>query len=717
MSDAAGYAYPEVVRFEIPQQDITAYRRAASFLNAGAYDVLSVQHEYGIFGGDAGRYLLTLLREVRLPIVTTLHTVLREPSPSQRAVLAEILELSERVIVMSGRAVGILAKEYGVGPEKIDLVPHGIPDFNPMTGNVLRELLNIPGPMLLTFGLLSPGKGIEYVIRAMPEIVDNNPNVSYVVLGATHPHVMARSGESYRNSLQELAQSLGVTKNVRFINEFVTTAELTAYLGAADIYISPYIDRNQITSGTLAYAVGAGKCVISTPYPYAEELLANGRGIIVPFSSPSAISEAVIRIQSQPEESKEMARRAAVYGATMQWPEVARRTSETFDQAARQGPFSYEAHGSPHRLPSRVPVLSFNHLRALTNDIGIFQHATFTVPNRSEGYCVDDNARALMLTAYLADDRPLTAELSHAQAVYLAFVCDAMNPENGRFRNFMDYSHRWLEEAGSQDSHGRSLWALGTLVSRSPIDSHRRAACRIFEMGCQSVYETTSPRTWGYTILGAHELLQTYPDHKQAMELRDSLSDRLLHQYQAFSSHRWQWFEHSLSYANARLPQSLIVAGRARGNQRMVNAGLEALTWLADQQTADSGVFAPIGTNSYFSEQRTTQPSASPPNREALFDQQPLEAWASVSAYLTAYEATSDPIWLKEADRAYGWFLGDNMLGLPLYDAVSGGCRDGLHQDRPNENQGAESTLAFLCASLEMREAARVAVSSNAIAL
>lgn len=711
MSDAAEYAYPEVVRQEIPQQDIDSYKRAAALLNDEAYDVLSVQHEYGIFGGDTGRFLLTLLRETRIPIVTTLHTVLPEPSLSQRTVLAEVLELSERVIVMSGRAVAILAKEYGIGPEKIDMVPHGIPDFNPATGGVLRELLDIPGPMLLTFGLLSPGKGIEYVIRAMPAIVAHNPDVSYVVLGATHPHVKAASGETYRESLEQLAETLGVADNVRFVNQFVTTAELTAYLGAADIYISPYIDRNQITSGTLAYAVGAGKCVISTPYLYAEELLADGRGLVVPFRDPAAIAEAVSNIQENPENSREMARRAAVFGATMKWPEVARHTMESFYQAARQGPVRVEV-GTSNRLRSKIPALSFKHVLALTDDTGIIQHATFTVPNRSEGYCVDDNARALILTAYLADDRPLTAELARSQAMYLAFVCDSFNPANGRFRNFMDYGRRWLEEAGSEDSHGRTLWALGTVIGRCPIDGYRKVACRVFEDGCDAVAATTSPRTWAYAVLAAQEVLRTCPVHERALALLSTSGHRLLRQYRAYSSDQWRWFEDTLTYGNARLSQALIVAGRACRNQSMLNAGIESLAWLAEQQTADLGVFAQIGTNRYFAEQKTSAPV-----RSAMFDQQPLEAWDSVSAYLAAFEATSDASWLKKADRAYGWFLGDNMLGVPVYDPLSGGCQDGLHLDRPNENQGAESTLAFLCASLEMRQADGVALAPRVLAL
>ena len=712
MSDGDRCDYPNVVRKEIQQQDVGAYARAIAWINDNSYDVLSVQHEYGIFGGESGRFLLNLLRESQVPIVTTLHTVLRNPSPSQRSILAEIIDLSARLIVMSDRAVEILNKEYAIQPEKLDVVPHGIPEFNPKMGGVLRGLLNISGPMILTFGLISPGKGIEDVIHAMPTIVASNPDAVYVLLGATHPHVKAKSGESYRQSLEALVESLGMTDHVRFVNEFVTIDELTAYLGAADIYISPYLDREQITSGTLAYAIGAGKCVISTPYPYAEELLSDGRGLLVPFGSPTAIAEAVSRISENLEESKKMADLASSYGAGMRWSEVARQTMDIFCQAASQRASVPGSTASKVQIRSNIPNIRFDHVLEMSSDTGIYQHATYTVPNRAEGYCVDDNARALILTAYVAEDQSLPRELARAQGQYLAFVCDALNPTNGRFRNFMDFSHTWLELAGSEDSHGRALWSLGTVVGRCTNESYRKVAYSVFVRASTAVANTTSPRTWAYSVLGAQEILQNNPLNEMAIRLRDSSSDRLLSQYLACRTEGWKWFEEKLTYGNARLCQALILAGKSRGNPRMASAGLESLTWLAERQTSHSGVFSPIGTESYFSKQ-----SESLHLEPSTFDQQPLEAWASVSAYLTAYDVTSDPHWLKEADKAYGWFLGDNMPGIPLYDSLSGGCRDGLHADRPNENQGAESTLAFLCASLEMKHLAGLSLSQKALAL
>ena len=712
MTDGGQYDYPAFVKNEIQQHDFSAYRRVSSWINANNYDVLSIQHEFGIFGGESGRYVLDLMRQCQIPIITTLHTVLRNPSASQRQVLSEIISLSTRLIVMSDRAISILRDAFGVDEAKVDVVPHGIPEFNPKMGGVLRGLLEIPGPMILTFGLISPGKGIEDVINAMPRVVAECPGAAYVLLGATHPHVKASSGESYRESLEALANSLDMGNHVRFVNEFVTIDELTAYLGAADVYVSPYLDREQITSGTLAYAVGAGKCVISTPYPYAAELLSNGRGILVPFGSPTAIADAVCHIQQNLDESIAMAKLALAYGTKMRWPEVACQTIEIFEQSAKQRIACPIRSDSNIQIRSRIPSLNLEHVFEMSSDTGIYQHATYTVPNRAEGYCVDDNARALILTAYLGEIQSLTPQLARAQGQYLAFVCHALNSANGRFRNFMDFGHQWLEEAGSEDSHGRALWSLGTVIGRCKNDAFRKAAYAIFKDGADAVALTTSPRTWAYSILAASELLKTCPFDAMALRILATVSDRLMSQYLACKSENWLWFEENLTYANARLSQALIVAGQARENHRMIHAGIESLTWLAAQQSSESGLFSPIGTECYFTKQHALMHVGS-----TTFDQQPLEAWASISAYITAFHVTTDPNWLSEADRAYSWFLGDNMLGVPLYDQLSGGCRDGLHADRTNENQGAESTLAFLCASLEMKQVVGLSYAQKALAL
>jgi len=698
MNDLADYAYPPCVRRQICADDYGAYRPAADFLNRGDYEVLSVQHEYGIFGGEAGAYLLTLLREVKMPIVTTLHTVLREPTPAQRAVTNELLQLSERVVVMSHLAVEILTSQYGLGEESIDMIPHGIPDFTKSGPSHVKEDLGIHGPMIFTFGLLSPDKGIQYAIEAMPQILAEAPDAVYVVLGATHPNIRAISGETYRDSLASLAERLGVRKSIRFIDRFVTRQELVEYLAAADIYITPYLNPEQITSGTLAYALGAGKAVISTPYLYAKELLADGRGIIVPFRDAVGISASILKLQSQDGLSQQMALSAASFSSKTLWPEIGKRYQDTFAKALA---------GSASKLRMltdlrfhtwtdfTLPVLSTDHLSAMTDDTGMLQHATFTIPHRLHGYCVDDNARALLLTSYLEGDRVLSPHLLCMQGRYLAFVCDSFNPDNGRFRNFMSYSRQWLEDQGSDDSHARTLWSLAAVAHRSSSPGYRSIAHSFFRQGSPAVYAMNSPRSWAYAVLASDEFLHAVPNDRKAYALRDQMAHRLWREYQICRTDDWRWFEDVVSYANARMSQALIVAGQWAGNHGMLEAGLESLAWLMDHQTGPNGLFTPIGSNGFW---KRGQP-------KAQHDQQPLEAWASISACISAARATGSDTWITEAQVAFNWYLGGNELGEPLYDHLTGGCRDALHADRLNENQGAESTLSFLCSLTEIETA------------
>jgi glycosyltransferase involved in cell wall biosynthesis len=699
VSDSDEYVYPERVCCEIAEGDRLSYGLAADYINRYGYDLLSIQHEYGIFGGEAGSYLMNLVRQANMPIVTTLHTVLREPSPEQRLVMDELLQFSERVVVMSQKAVGFLKDVHGVPHDKIDLIPHGIPNIPISAGQELRKELNITGPMILTFGLLSPDKGIQYVIEAMPKIVREHPGATYIVVGATHPNVRASAGEVYREGLAGLAKDLGVESNVRFLDRFVTSEELVQYLAAMDIYVTPYLNPHQITSGTLAYSIGAGKAVISTPYWYAEELLADGRGVLVPFRDSEAIADAVLSIQRSPEVRQQMGRKAAEYGRKMLWPDVAKRYLATFarakfDSAARLRELVQVPLTADHSVDV-MPELKLDHLFDLSDDTGILQHASFTVPVRAEGYCVDDNARALLLTALLDQEAPLPRDVALLQSRYLGFVTDAYNPATGRFRNFLSYRREWLEESGSEDSQGRSLWALGAIANRCRDRNRREVAKALFELAVPEILETTSPRTWAYGVLAADEYLVSFPHQSAVHAFKETLAGRILRLFETNQGEDWPWCEQSLSYANARIPQALIVAGEGSVSHAMVEKGLESLTWLMGVQTAADGVFAPIGTNGFLVRD----------GERAEFDQQPVEAAASVSACLSAHRVTGSLLWIEEARRAFRWFLGDNQLGQPLYDRTTGGCHDGLHSKRVNGNQGAESTLSYLCAFVEMRGA------------
>jgi glycosyltransferase involved in cell wall biosynthesis len=691
----AGYAYPPRVRFELTEKDIESYLRAADFLNINNVDLVCVQFEYGIFGGKTGSHILSLLRELRMPIVTTLHTILKNPDPDQRRVLEEVAALSDRLIVMSERGLEYLKNIYNVSQKKIDLIPHGIPDVPFVDPSFNKDLFGVEGKtVLLSFGLLSSSKGIETVISAMPEIVARYPDCVYMVVGATHPHVIKNEGETYRLSLQWLAQQKGVESNVIFYNRFVTIEELIEFIGAADIYITPYLNEAQITSGTLAYTLGAGKAVISTPYWYAQEMLSDGRGMLFPFRDHKALAEQVINLLDNEAERHAMRKRAYMFGRAMVWSAVAQRYMESFERA-RVERRSYIPPGFTARAldkyPGELPPLKLDHLDHMTDDTGILQHSLFTVSNYSHGYTTDDNARALLVSALL--DELGNNEGLRLSSRYLAFIGYAFNEQTGRFRNFMDYQRSWLEEKGSDDSHGRALWALGTVLNRCNIPAQNGLAAWLFEHTLPAILLTTSPRAWAFALIGIHEYSQKFAGDRRASQVRDELAGRLLVLYQSNHSEEWRWYEKELSYCNAALPHALLICGKSIPNRAMTDAGLESLNWLVDLQRADAGHFVPIGSNGFYQKG----------GERARFDQQPVEAQAMVSACLEAYRITDDKRWNKEARRAFEWFLGRNDLNLSVYDPTTGGCRDGLHSDRLNENQGAESTLAFLQSLLELR--------------
>ncbi len=690
-----GYKYPSRVRFEMLEKDLDSYRRAADFLNFNKTEVLCVQHEFGIYGGPAGSHLLALLKEVRMPVVTTLHTILQEPNPAQRKVMEELIFRSDRLVVMARKGADILREIYAVPDAMVDVIPHGIPDLPFADSDAFKVQFGLEGRMvLLTFGLLGPGKGIEYVIEALPEIVRRHPKAVYVVLGATHPHLVAREGESYRLRLERLAEDRGVKDHVIFYNRFVSPDELREFIGATDIYLTPYPNEAQITSGTLAYVFGAGKAVVSTAYWHARELLGEGRGTLVPFRDPPAITEGVCAFLDDPRLMERTRRDAYQLGREMIWPAVAARYLESFQQAR-----SDRKAASRHALDSRtlgrrpdsLPPLRLDHVVRMSDGTGIFQHAIFNVPNFHEGYCTDDNARAYILCNLLEEP----SLLDHLATGYLAFLAAALNYDTGRFCNFMSHGRQWLEVAGSEDSQARALWALGVGAGRSQNAGHRQLCVQLFERGLPSVEEFTSPRAWAFSLLGIHEYLREFTNKSKVLAIREVLTNKLVELWKNCATEDWPWFENSATYDNARLSQALIMSGRWMPHPEALEIGLKSLRWLASIQKTQAGHFRPIGSNGFYTKD----------GARADFDQQPVEAQAMVSACLEAYLNTRDPFWTGEAKRAFEWFLGRNDLGLPLYDSSTGGCGDGLHHDRINANQGAESTLAFHLSLAEMLQA------------
>lgn len=696
-----GYRYPPRVWFEINQNRLGEYRLAADFLNMSDVDVCCLQHEFGLFGGNAGQHILEFIQRLRMPVVCTLHTVLKNPDPHQLDATRKLSEACDRLVVMADRAYGFLREVYGVPAEKVTLIPHGIPDVPFVDPSYFKDQFGVEGKkVILTFGLIGPGKGLEHMIEAMPRIVASHPDAVYIILGATHPGVVAHSGEEYRLGLRRRAKELGVDQNVRFVNRYVELQELVEYLGAADIYVTPYLNEAQITSGTLAYAAGAGKAVVSTPYWHAQELLADGRGRLVPFKNPPALAEAIVELFDHEVERHAMRKRAYQYTRQMRWQDVAGQYLDIFrDVRAERRRHPKPAVVAPSRGAvslAELPELKLDHLQLLTDDVGILSEARATVPDRNSGYRVEENAKALV-AALMAQD--------HAGAItgvplellvgrYLSFIYHAFDDEPGKFCSRMHYDRRWSEDPAEQfpeDAHGHALWALGEAVARCQLRGHMTLAVNLFHKALPACEHMQHPRAWAFSLIGIHAYLRKFGGDSHARRVREVLAHRLADAYRQRASSDWPWFD-GLTYANARFPHALLLSGRWMFDNAMIETALGALEWLWDVQTSAAGYFAPVGTEGWY-------PRG---GEKARFNQAPGEATATIDACLEAYHVTNDRKWVERAEKCLNWFLGDNDLRLPLYDHTTGGCADFLHSQGVSENQGAEATLAWLLSLLAM---------------
>lgn len=692
-----GYDYPKEVRFEIEEQKLNSYQMAADFLNFNNTEVVSLQHEFGIYGGQSGSHILALLRDLHLPIVTTFHTILENPSSDQFRVMKEIIKLSARLITMTEKGKTFLTEVYKTPLEKIDVIPHGIPDMPFVDPNYYKDQFGVEGKqVLLTFGLLSPQKGIENVLQALPDVLKEFPNLVYIVLGATHPNLIKNQGETYRMSLERMANQLGIKKNVIFYNRFVDIKELEAFIGMSDIYITTYINKAQITSGTLAYSFGCGKAVISTPYWHAEELLADGRGVLVPFGDSNAIVKELVSLLKDDNRRHAMRKKAYLLGREMVWSEIAHRYVESFQKARLPKIEKYPRIFAVKTLEEKradFPEINLDHLIRMTDSTGLYHHAIGSIPNYNEGYCTDDNARALLLTVLLEEANEDTAKIYELSGRYSAFVNYAFNKETKHFRNFMSYDRRWIEDVGSDDCQGRSIWALGTCAGRSKASNFHMWGAQLFNQVIPLAEEFTSPRAWAFSLLGINEYFKRMSGDSIANQIRETLTNRLTNLFDSVADEEWFWLEEILSYDNAVIPRALIVSGKWTGNEKAFDIGIKSLRWLLKTQTSESGYFRPIGSNGFYLKS----------GNRAKFDQQPIEAYSMLSACLEASRATDDRIWQESARMIFEWFLGINDLGIPLYNTQTGGCHDALHVDRINQNQGGESTLAFLLSLVEMQ--------------
>jgi glycosyltransferase involved in cell wall biosynthesis len=660
--------------------------------------VVLLQLEYGIFGGADGEYALSFAQELAQPLVVTLHTVLSDPAPNQLRVLTELCEQAERVIVMTDTARRLLMETVPCPARKIRVVPHGAPVelgrrrdehaggrrplyVAPLAGGYERMQSRF---LLSTFGLISPGKGLETAIDALPLIIERHPEVLYLIAGRTHPQVARREGEQYRLMLERRIVDLDLGSHVEFDDRFLSTDELADMLAATDVFVTPYRDREQIASGALTFALAAGCAAISTPYLYAEDVLTSGAGRLVPFGDTEALADAICDFVEEPETLEAARAEARLIGAGLAWPTVAQATASVLREAAL---------GAPRRTP--IPVVELrledvrrDHLLTLVDDVGIVQHAHGAIPNRESGYCVDDVARLTVVALELArryGEQPWTTILYRS----LAFLHAATDQGGHGMRNFMSYERRWLDEPHLGDHVGRSIHALGEVLSTAWAPAIVGPAHRLLTSLVGSVRNDVSLRTAAYTVLGLARLDADRLDpHAQLVLAR--LVEQLVAAYERNASGGWHWFEDDLCYDNARLPHALIVGGTALRRESDVSIGLESLGWLGDECGLAHGALRLPGHLG-----RSRDDPA-----PGLGDEQPLDASALVEAELAAFSVTGEPEHGIRAQRAFDWFLGRNRLDRPLYDFATGGCSDGLGESALNANEGAESALAFHRAEL-----------------
>ncbi len=691
VTDGGGpYEYPDEVGYEVRQGMKGDYARAAELINYKDVRWVSLQHEYGIFGGDDGAFILDLLSALRVPTVVTLHTVLDSPSDSQRTIVQKMAKAAP-LVVMSQVASDLLARRYDLRGERVHIIPHGIPDMAPRDQNDLKATFGVAGQrMLLTFGLLGPNKGIETVIRALPAMLAACPDLVYFVVGATHPAVIRHNGEAYRTTLEREAERLGVRDHVVFRDQYVTIDELCNYLQAADVFVSPYLNEAQVTSGALSYAMGAGAAVVSTPYWHAKELLADGRGSLFPFGDSAALATRIISLLETPEELARVRRNGYEYTRAFTWSRVGEQYLRL--GAALPGTLPKPPRGPKPPRASSLPELRLDHLVRMTDDTGIIQHATFSVPTRETGYCVDDNARALIVALH-ADKLSSSRETTRLVSTYLGFLHLAQT-EDGRFRNLMSYGRAFAAETVSEDCTGRALWSLGTAVHLASDEGQRMLARQMFERGLGFAREL-GPRGTALTMLGLVSFLTARPEVAPAAQMLEGLSQRLCRQFRDRATPEWRWFEPTLTYDNALLPLALWRAQLIKPDPASREVARQSLEFL--EQTCFQGDrLVLIGNQGWHSRSGT----------RADTDEQPIDAAAFVLAFRAAYLVTGDHRYLGRMRESFAWFLGANRLGASVYDTATAGCRDGLGATVPNLNQGAESTVSFLLSLIEMLELA-----------
>ncbi len=693
-----GYRYGSRVWFEVSEQRLPDYRLAADYLNMSHADVVLLQHEFGIFGGEVGAYILEFIKRLRMPVITTMHTILKDPAPPYREVTGKLIDASDRVVVMADRAMDFLRDIYNAPEDKIKLIPHGIPDVPFVDPNYFKDKFGVEGKkVILTFGLLGPSKGIENMVAALPRVVARHPDAVYIVLGATHPGVLAHAGEEYRLGLQKQARELGVQDHILWFDKFVELDELTEFLGAADVYVTPYNNEAQITSGTLAYALGTGKATVSTPYWHAQEMLADNRGILVPFHDPEAMGDAVIKLFDHEVIRHSIRKNAYQYTRSMRWSEVAGQYLDLARDCVVQRqrnpkPVAARKLQQKHELAE----IKLDHLLSLTDSCGIISHAKATVPDRRSGYSTDLTANALvavlLASDHLALDSPHDVELTVGR--YLSFLDHAFDPDTARFRSHMSFSREWDAPSLSEDTQGRAIRGLGETVARSATPGHVTLAADLLRRALPACEAFQHAHGLSYALIGIHAYLRRFSGDTNARRIRETLATRLFTMFKDNASPDWPWPTDQVTYTAARLPHALLLSGRWMFRNDMIQTALASLNWLNAIQSGEDKRFAPVGSEGWY-------PRG---GEKARFDQLPTEAAGAIDANLEAFRVTNEEHYRHRARRCLNWFLGDNDLRLPLYDNSTGGCCDRLTPQGVAEDQGAESTCAWLMSLLALYE-------------
>ncbi|MFO7830063.1 MAG: glycosyltransferase family 4 protein [Bacteroidales bacterium] len=685
------YQYPEEVKFMIRQEHQRDYLKAAKFINLSSAEICVLQHEFGIFGGQSGMYILPLLHRIDIPLVVTLHTVLKTPSYNEKAVLQEICKMADKVVVMSHKAIEFLVNVYDVPDNKIALIEHGVPDIHFDPEKSKKELKIENKKVILTFGFVGRNKGIETVIEALPKVVEKHPDVIYIVLGKTHPNVLRQSGEEYRIFLMRLVKNLKLENHVTFLNDFVDEQHLFKYLYASDLYITPYLNEAQITSGTLSYAVGIGSAVISTPYWHASELLAGGRGKLFDFNDSEGLSSLLLELLDNPKVLNEMKNKASEFGRKITWPKTGDRYNDLAKKILKEGLQKIKKE-EPEMDLLILPIFSLAHINRLTDDTGIIQHAKFGIPNLKEGYCLDDNARALLmvLMTYKQTKDLRALELS---PIYLSYIHYMQNTD-GTFKNFLSFSRQFLDEVGSEDSFGRTIWALGYLLANAPNDAYYQTGKVIFFKAVPNFEKLKSIRSIANTMIGMSYYLKSNPSDNSMTEMLQNMANTLVKHYEMNQSDNWKWFESLLAYDNGILPLALLHAAEILDNDKITRVAIESMNFLTEH-TLKEDYLSVIGNEKWYYKD----------GERSVFAQQPIDAMAMVLMFHQAFHLTKDKEYINKLYTSFLWFLGENDVRMSLYDYETKGCCDGFESYGINRNQGAESSLAYLISHLTVLQA------------